>query len=134
MSTQTRRPLSPHLQIYRLPMLAKLSITHRLTGVLLSIAALLLPFFLMAAASGPEAYACALEHLGTWYGQAFLFAVSACLVYHLLNGIRHLVWDTGANLQVRAAEWSGYIVVVLSLLLTAAIWFVACTRMYGGGA
>jgi succinate dehydrogenase / fumarate reductase cytochrome b subunit len=133
-TSDTRRPLSPHLQIYRLPMLPVLSITHRLTGVVLSFAALLLPFFLAAAASGPEAYACVREHLGAWYGQVFLFAVSACLVYHLLNGIRHLVWDTGANLGVRSAEWSGYAVIVLTLLITAAIWFVACSGLYGGAA
>lgn len=131
---RNKRPLSPHLQVYRLPMLALLSITHRASGVFLSLGALLIPVVLFTLASGPEAYDCLHAHLSSWYGQGFLFLLSAALMFHLLNGIRHLVWDTGRNLDVRGAEISGITVIVLSLILTAALWFLACTNYYGGAA
>lgn len=126
------RPLSPHLQIYRLPLLALMSISHRITGLVLSLAALLLPVFLVAVASGPAAYERLNGHLAAWYGQVFLFAVSVSLAYHLLNGIRHLIWDTVHNLDVRPAEKSGYLVLVLSVVLTAAIWWFGLAQAGGG--
>lgn len=129
-----KRPLSPHLQVYRLPMLALLSITHRASGVFLSMGALLIPVVLYTLAVEPEAYDCLHAHLSSWYGQGFLFLLSAALMFHLLNGIRHLVWDMGYNLEVRNAEISGIIVVVLSLVLTTAIWLLACISYYGGAA
>jgi succinate dehydrogenase / fumarate reductase cytochrome b subunit len=120
------------LQIYRLPMLAWLSITHRITGMFLSIAVILLPVWLWMIAGGEEAYSCAYALISAWYGQLFLFAVSFSLIFHTLSGIRHLVWDTGSNLDVRAAEKSGYLVIVLTVLLTALVWYIACCRIYGG--
>ena len=127
------RPLSPHLQVYRLPLLALLSITHRMTGVFLSAVAILLPVYLATIAFWPQYFDCIQAMLGAWYGQIFLFAVSASLMFHLLNGIRHFFWDAGLNLEVQSAERSGYAVIVLSIILTAVIWFIACSNLYGGG-
>lgn len=126
------RPLSPHLQVYRLPLLAMLSITHRVTGVFLSAAAVLLPVYLAIVAFWPEYYECLQGLLAAWYGQVFLFGLSASLIYHLLNGIRHLFWDVGLNLEVASAERSGYWVIILTLVLTAAIWGMSCVYVYGG--
>jgi succinate dehydrogenase / fumarate reductase cytochrome b subunit len=118
----SNRPLSPHLQIYRLPLLARMSITHRATGIFLTLGALLIPAVLVAAAVGPDAYQCVQAHLAAWYGQVLLFAISASLIYHLLNGIRHLIWDTGRMLSVPAAKKSGVIVILLTLIVTAGLW------------
>ncbi len=122
----SNRPLSPHLQIYRLPLLPLLSITHRITGCGIALAAVLIPVLLLALATGPEAYECVQTHLSAWYGQFALVLISASLIFHGLNGVRHLVWDTGRNLAVPNAEKSGYAVMVLTLLLTAALWLYLC--------
>ncbi len=128
----TNRPLSPHLQVYRLPMLALLSITHRATGVFLSVAALIFPVILITLAYGPETYSCTQSALSAWYGRLFLFLVSFSLLYHMFNGIRHLFWDIGKNLEVKDAEFSGYLVIIASLLLTIVVWSMA--YYYGGAA
>ena len=86
------RPLSPHLQIYRLPLAAVISIIHRLSGVFLSIGSLLLAYWLLALAAGPDAYASAQAVLGSWLGKAGLALWSLGLYVHLYNGIRHLFW------------------------------------------
>ncbi|HEY3487916.1 MAG TPA: succinate dehydrogenase, cytochrome b556 subunit [Gammaproteobacteria bacterium] len=116
------RPLSPHLQIYRLPLLPLLSITHRITGFGLSLAAVLIPVVLISLIMGPEAYARLYAHLAAWYGQTVLLLISVSLIFHTLNGIRHLVWDLGRNLAVSNAERSGYAVIIFTLLLTAGLW------------
>lgn len=122
--SQSNRPLSPHLQIYRLPLLALLSITHRLTGVCLSVGMLLFPILLITIADGPESYAFVQAQLSAWYGQVFLFLFILGLNFHLLNGIRHLFWDAGLNLQVVKAERSAYLLFVTLIILTAVVWFL----------
>jgi len=114
------------MQIYRLPLLPLLSITHRITGCGIALAAVLIPVVLATLATGPETYACVQMHLTAWYGQVALVLISASLIFHTLNGIRHLVWDTGQNLAVPNAEKSGYAVIVLTILLTAALWLYLC--------
>lgn len=114
-------------------MLALMSITHRGTGVVLSLGALLIPVVLVGLLMGPEAYACVHGVLSAWYGQIFLFLLSASLVYHTLTGIRHLIWDTGRMLDIPAAETGGVIILVLTPLLTMAIWLVVLLN-YGGAA
>ena len=79
------RPLSPHLQIYRLPLPAILSITHRMTGVILSTGTLLLAGWLVALANGPESFAIAMMIIGHPLGQLVMFAYSAALFYHMCN-------------------------------------------------
>jgi succinate dehydrogenase / fumarate reductase cytochrome b subunit len=108
-----------------MPLLARMSITHRATGVFLTLCAILIPILLVAVAAGPNAYECLREQLSAWYGQLLLFAISASLIYHLLNGVRYLVWAAARNLDVPAAEKSGVAIIVLSVILTAALWMVA---------
>lgn len=118
------RPLSPHLQVYRLPLPALLSITHRLTGVVLSTGTVLLAAWLIALAQGPETFAMAMMIVTHPLGQIVLFGYSVALFYHMCNGIRHLNWDRGSGLEIEAVYRSGKITVAASLVLTSALWAV----------
>src|SRR3546814_8874029 len=113
------RPLSPHLQIYAWQWTMLLSITHRATGIALSAGTLLLVWWLLALATGPEAFATAQGFVGSWFGLLLLIGWTWSPSYHLCNGIRHLVWDTGAGFDLSTARASGYAVVVASVVLTA---------------
>ena len=112
------RPLSPHLQVYKPQLTSILSITHRGTGVFLSLGALFLSYWLMALASGPEAFNDVQIFLATWYGKCFLYALIFSLCFHLCNGIRHLFWDAGLGLEIEAVYKTGYITVICAVLLT----------------
>lgn len=118
----SNRPLSPHLQIYRLPMLAILSITHRMTGVALSVGTLLLVYWLYAAASGPESFDYAQGIFGSMLGQLVLFIFTLALFYHMCNGIRHLFWDMGYGFKLADADRSGRIVIGVTVVLTILTW------------
>jgi len=121
------RPLSPFMlgQYYRFQLTSVLSFLHRLTGIGLSLGAVLLVGWLAALAGGPWSYEAFSRHLAAWYGQLLLLGWSWSLLYHLCNGIRHLVWDLGYGYSIPVAYRSGYAVVAVSLLLTAAAWGVA---------
>lgn len=116
-------PLSPHLQIYKKQLTSVLSITHRATGVFLSLGALLLCYWLMAVAAGPDQFAKTSAHIQAWYGQVLLFLFCWSFYYHLCNGIRHLFWDAGLGLELKTTYQSGYAVVVVSILLTLLTWY-----------
>tara|TARA_B000000441_G_C21546532_1_gene234723 strand:- start:191 stop:526 length:336 start_codon:yes stop_codon:yes gene_type:complete len=103
-------------------MLALLSITHRITGVALTAGTLILVYWLLALAAGPDAYADASAVFGSVFGQIVLFGFSWALYYHLCNGIRHLVWDIGKGLDLESADSSGIIVLGASVLLTVLTW------------
>ena len=122
------RPLSPFLTIYRWPVTMATSITHRMTGIALSMGTLLLAWWLIAAASGPEAYATFSHLAASWPGQIVLFGFTWSLAFHLLNGIRHLAWDMGYGFAVPTANRTGWLVIVLSVLLAAGAFALA----YGG--
>ena len=116
------RPLSPHLQIYKPQLTSILSITHRGTGVFLSLAALFLCCWLLAIANGPDTYANLQTHITAWYGQIILFAFVFSFYFHFCNGVRHLIWDMGLGLDIKTTYISGYIVTGATILLTAATW------------
>jgi len=90
----SERPLSPHLQVYRLPLTAIVSITHRATGVFLSFGLILMVWYLMAVAQGPESFETVHSLLRSVLGWLFLWGWIFALLFHLIHGIRHLVWDT----------------------------------------
>ena len=121
----TNRPLSPHLQIYRLPLVALLSITHRITGVALSAGTILLVIWLGSAAYGPEAYDQVSACLASPFGMIVLFGFSAAFYYHLCNGIRHLVWDFGRGFELPTVARSNKLVLLGAVVLTAATWAYA---------
>jgi succinate dehydrogenase / fumarate reductase cytochrome b subunit len=116
------RPLSPHLQIYRWQLTSVLSILHRATGVMLGIGAILLVWWLVAAASGPEPYDAVENFLGSWLGLLLLFGWTLSLFYHLCNGVRHLVWDTGHGLDLKSTYIGGWLVVGGAATLTLIAW------------
>ncbi len=121
----TGKPLSPHLSIYKPQLTSVLSILHRTTGVVLAIGTLLVCYWLLAAAAGPEAFATAQQLFGSWLGKLILFGWSWATLYHLSNGIRHLCWDMGWGFELKTVYWSGAAVVVTSLLLTLLLWSIA---------
>jgi len=117
-----QRPLSPHLQIYRPQWTSVLSILHRITGVVLSIGTVLMVVWLVALAQGEQAYHSMIGLMSSPLALIALVGWTLALFYHLLNGIRHLLWDTGTMLELKPARASGWIVVVLAVGLTAVVW------------
>lgn len=116
------RPLSPHLQVYKPQLTSMLSILHRITGVVLAIGALLLVWWLIAAAAGPDAYDSAQGFIGSILGRLLLFGWTFALFYHLANGIRHLAWDAGWGFELNVAYATGWLVVIVSIVLTFVSW------------
>jgi succinate dehydrogenase / fumarate reductase cytochrome b subunit len=125
----SNRPLSPHLQVYRLQLTSALSILHRATGIALSVGALYLATWVMYAASNPKAYALFQSFNGSIVGRIVLGGWLFAAFYHLCNGIRHLFWDAGYGYELKDAYRSGWIVVVVSLIATAASWVVGLRLM-----
>ncbi|HKK29790.1 MAG TPA: succinate dehydrogenase, cytochrome b556 subunit [Alphaproteobacteria bacterium] len=123
------RPLSPHLQVYRPQWTSVLSISHRATGIVLSVGGIPLVWWLVAAAGSKESYDAFAAVAGSIIGQLALFVWTVCLFYHLANGIRHLVWDTGNWLELESARKSGYAVVGLTVFLTVISWIAAYVAM-----
>jgi len=116
------RPLSPHLQVYRPQLTSMMSISHRITGLLLSLGMVAVTAWLLGLALGPEAFATVNDWLGSPVGLIALLAWTAALFYHLLNGVRHLLWDAGWLLELKSAYASGWSVLVLTVVLTAIVW------------
>lgn len=117
-----QRPLSPHLQVYRLPLPAIMSISHRMTGIILSSGTLMLTLYLVALANGPESFALAQKVIAHPIGMLVLFGYSVALFYHGCNGVRHLFWDAVIGLNIPAIYKSGQAVLVLAIMLTAGLW------------
>jgi len=119
------RPLSPHLQVYSWQITMVMSILHRATGVARTVGAFGLAWWLVSMATGGETAARAMACVSSPIGMVLVFGFSLALVYHFLNGIRHLLWDAGRGYDIPSVYKSGYTVVVLTVVLTAAIWFLA---------
>jgi len=119
-----QRPLSPFMigPYYKPQMTSLMSISHRATGVFLSvIGAPLMLWWVIATATGPAAYSVFERFAGSWPGRALLAVTVLCLCYHLLNGIRHLVWDTGRALDIRSAYTGGWLVLIGTVVLAAIV-------------
>ena len=114
----TKRPLSPHLQIYRPQLTSVLSITHRLTGFALSLVILLSPAILYFLTLSKDSHALVMSVFQNSFVKLVLFLAIFGLSYHLCNGIRHLAWDAGYGLDLDSSYKSGYAVVVISLGIT----------------
>ena len=116
------RPLSPHLQIYRLTLTMAMSIVHRITGAALYVGTLLVAWWLIAAASGPNAYAVIESVIGSLFGRLVLFGYTWALIHHALGGLRHLIWDTLHGLDPPEREILTIATLVGSIGLTLVIW------------
>lgn len=133
-----KRPLSPHLQIYRPQITSVMSILHRLTGILLAFGALQLALWILAAAQGPETFAAIQAFNGSWLGRGLLYGWTAALFYHLANGVRHLLWDAGFGFAPTQVAASGWVTLAVAAALTLLTWLVGTgvvnTGMIGAGA
>jgi succinate dehydrogenase / fumarate reductase cytochrome b subunit len=124
-SSKSQKPLSPNIQLYRPQLTSVLSIVNRITGVFLSIAAIALVTWLLAAAAGPQAYAMVQAALASWTGQVTLFGCTFAFFLHFFGGIRHLVWDTVHGFDLRTIYMSGWAVVAASIVMTAVAWIAS---------
>ena len=127
-----QRPLSPHLQVYNPQLTSVLSITHRATGVLLAIGAFALMAWLLAAAGGGEGFALFNQCAASLPGKLALLAITVSPVYHLLNGIRHLLWDIGWGFELPQVYASGWAVVGLTIVISVVLAYLGLTA--GGDA
>ncbi|MFV0333992.1 MAG: succinate dehydrogenase, cytochrome b556 subunit [Tropicimonas sp.] len=111
------RPLSPHLSVYRLHILMVSSILIRITGNGMTVGIPLVLWWLLAAAAGPEAYAANMEWLtGWWLAYIVWFGLIWALWYHMLGGIRHIIWDEAVGLELETAEKLGWGIVIGSVV------------------
>jgi succinate dehydrogenase / fumarate reductase cytochrome b subunit len=125
------RPLSPHLQIYRPMLTMMMSIVHRITGAGLYFGMLLLAWWLIATASGPNAYGKFQWFMETLIGRLVLFGFTWALIHHMLGGIRHLIWDTGRGFGPVEREWLTLASLIGSIGITIMIWVVGYLALGG---
>lgn len=116
------RPLSPHVSIWRWHVTMASSILHRFSGIGLYGAAICFALWMIALAAGPDAYRGFGELLAAWYGQAALYLVVAALAYHTANGIRHLIFDTGAGLLPKQANTSARFAIAFGFAVPTLLW------------
>lgn len=119
-----RRPMSPHLQIWRWPVTMATSILHRITGCGLGFGTVLMTWWLVAAATSDDAFATVQWFLGSWFGILCLFGWTACLVYHLINGLRHLAWDALIGFEKREYTLASYVIFAATIGFTLLIMIV----------
>lgn len=121
-----KRPLSPHLQVYdMLQLTSALSISSRITGSAWGVGLALLVWWLVAAASGPSAFATVQWFMSSWLGLLVLFGMTGAAWYHTLNGVRHLAWDAGYGYDIPSTYRSGRLVLVGTVVMTLLTWIIA---------
>ena len=121
----SKNPLSPHLQIYRWHISSLLSITHRISGIVNLLALILIFFWLIALSLGENNYESFLLVINSFFGKFILIGFTWSMIFHLLSGVRHLVWDLGYGFEIKTANISGIIVIISSLVLTIIFWLFA---------
>ena len=117
-----QNPLSPHLQVYRWHISSLISITHRILGVVNFLALTLIFFWLLILSLGESNYQLFLLMINSIIGKFILIGFSWSMSFHLLSGIRHLVWDLGYGFEIKTANISGVFVIILSLVFTIIFW------------
>jgi len=118
------RPLSPHLQIYKPILTMVMSILHRITGAALYFGTVLLAWWLIAAAAGPDYFDFVNGIYGSFIGRLILFGFTWALVHHMLGGLRHFIWDMGAGFGREAREWLARATIIGSVALTILLWII----------
>jgi succinate dehydrogenase / fumarate reductase cytochrome b subunit len=126
------RPLSPHLMIYTPHINMVMSILHRITGAALYFGTLLLAWWLVAAATGPDYFAYVQSILGTWPAKIVLFGYTWALIHHMVGGLRHFIWDTGKGFDLKTIDFLSWGSIVVSALAALAVW--ACALLGAGAA
>ena len=122
--TDNQNPLSPHLQIYRWHISSLLSITHRISGVINLFSLILIFFWLLILSLGENNYESFLLVINSFIGKFFLIGFTWSMSFHLLSGLRHLIWDFGYGFEIKTANISGIIVIISSLILTVIFWLM----------
>ena len=120
-----KNPLSPHIQIYRWHISSLLSITHRISGVINLLALILIFVWLVILSLGENDYELFLLIINSFFGKFILIGFTWSMAFHLLSGVRHLVWDLGYGFEIKTANISGIIVIISSLILTIIFWLLA---------
>jgi len=121
----SNNPLSPHLQIYRWHISSLLSIIHRISGVINLLALILIFFWLIALSFGENNYELFLLIINSFFGKFILIGFTWSMSFHILGGIRHLIWDLGYGFEIKTANISGIVVIISSLVLTILFWLFA---------
>ena len=121
----SNNPLSPHLQIYRWQISSLLSIAHRISGVINLLALVFIFFWLVFLSFGESNYELFLLIINSFFGKFILIGFTWSMIFHLLSGIRHLVWDLGYGFEIKIANISGIIVIIFSFILTVVFWLFA---------
>ena len=125
------RPLSPHISIYRLMLTYVMSGFHRISGFALYFGFLLIAWWLVAAAAGPNAYGNFEWFIGSLIGKLVLLGYTWALLHHMLGGFRHLIWDLGYGLEPAEREFLALATIVGSVSLTVAVWVIGYVAMGG---
>ena len=123
--TDNKNPLSPHLQIYRWHISSLLSISHRISGVINLFSLILIFLWLLILSLGENNYESFLLVINSFIGKFFLIGFTWSMSFHLLSGIRHLIWDFGYGFEIKTANISGIVVIISSLILTVIFWLLA---------
>jgi succinate dehydrogenase / fumarate reductase cytochrome b subunit len=118
------RPVSPHLQIYRLTWSMMMSGLHRITGLALVAGMVMLTWWLLAAAAGQNAYTTFEVFAASWIGRVILFGFSFALLHHLIGGLRYLIWDLGYLLEPAEREWVVRANIIVSIVATVLLWLI----------
>ena len=121
----SKNPLSPHLQIYKWHISSLLSITHRISGVINLLALILIFFWLLVLIIGESNYELFLSIINSFFGKFILISFTWSMSFHILSGVRHLVWDLGYGFEIKTANISGIFVIISSLVLTIMFWLFA---------
>jgi succinate dehydrogenase cytochrome b subunit len=124
-----KRPLSPHLSVYKGQISSVVSVMQRVSGGGLTVGLGFFVYWLGSAAYGPEAYATAQWFLTTWFGYLCLFGFSVCMYFHLCNGVRHLIWDIGWGFEIHQVNASGIAVLVGTALLAVITWITVAVKL-----
>jgi len=125
------RPLSPHLQVYKFMLSYLMSGLHRISGFVLYFGVLLIAWWLIAAASGPNAYANFEWFMGSLIGRLVLLGYTWALLHHMLGGVRHLIWDLGYGFEPAEREFLALATIVGSISFTIIVWVVGYLAMGG---
>jgi len=123
--SDSKNPLSPHLQIYRWHISSLLSITHRISGIINLLGLILIFYWVLVLSLGESNYELFLLLINSFFGKFFLIGLTWSMSFHILSGIRHLAWDLGYGFEIKTANISGLIVIISSLVLTIIIWLFA---------
>ena len=123
--SDSKNPLSPHLQIYRWHISSLLSITHRISGVINLLSLILIFFWLLVLSFDQSIYKLFLLMANSFFGKFILIGFTWSMTFHVLSGIRHLIWDLGYGFEIITAKISGIIVIISSFILTIIFWLIA---------